>query len=904
MSNNTVLPRLTQLAASIAVAVGGLAFVPAANAAAPLAGTSISNVATASYTDASARAQTVTSNIVQATVIQVASFKIEADRTVNALPNGQVTLPHTLTNLGNGSDTFTINVADVTTGDNFDFGTGLIKVYRDADGNGQADDNINLAGQTVTLAAGQALNLVVVTTVPAGQTVGTNGKLTISAQSSIAVATSETITTKSNTDTVNVTSNAIIKVDKSITGNISSVKTGDVLEYVLTYTNTGNNTATNVILKDILPDYLVYQASSGRWSTGATALTDAIDADKYKFDATTGEISFVVDSVAPNTTGTLKFKVTVGAASKGAASTATGAYVPAGQIQNKALFSYDPDGVGTTPQTTDTPTNTSTVTVTADYSGAINDSSISNYNDNERVITDATKDDSQTIAINQGQPATFTTYVWNRGNTSENYNISSVLVAAGLPAGTQVQFFKADGATPLTDSNSDQISDVGPIAPGTYAAVVVKVTPPPTYTGTGGSVTVTARPLNNSALSDSTTLVVNVTAASVDLSKSNLGTPADGSGAYVSGTIVQSVTTNPGAPATFQLAITNGASSGIDNFNLGLDTALPAGWTVVFYEADNAGICSNNVITNTGNLAAGATKKVCAVVTPTGTAVAGTQDVVFTINSPASGLNDKLKDQVVINTVRSFTFEPPRSGQILPGGTITYSHTLTNTGNVSETITGADITVATNPNANTTLFIDLNSDGIAQSNEQIVGGVLPAGASSTLVKGASLVILAKIEAASNATDGQQYVTTVTVTPTAIVGVTFTPTALQVVDTTTVNDGQVRLAKQQVAVDCTSGLPTGSAVYGTGTISAKPGTCVAYKVTATNDGSVDVTKLVISDTTPSFTKFVAITGVSPKVTNATINVQPANGATGTVNTAEKTLTPSASASLEFVVKIDN
>ena len=899
MSNNTVLPRLTQLAASMAVVVGGLAFVPAANAAAPAAGTNISNIATASYSDGAGRAQTVTSNIVQATVIQVASFTLEAPRNVNATPNGQVSLPHTLTNLGNGSDTFTIDVVN-TGGDTFDFST--IKVYRDADGNGQPDDNNDLSGKTVTLAAGQALNLVVVTTVPSTKTSPDNGKLIISAQSSVSLAAGEPVTahTKSNTDTVNVTSNAIINVNKSITGNISAVKTGDILEYVLTYTNTGNSTATNVILKDTLPDNVVYKVDSGRWSTGATTLTDAVDADKYKFDATTGEISFVVDSVAPGTTGTLKFKVTVGAASKGAASTATGAYVPAGQIQNKALFSYDPDGAGTVAQTAETVTNASTVTVTADYSGAINESSTNNYKDSATPPAGLT--DSQTLGINQGQTATFTTYVWNRGNTAENYNLSSVLGGA-LPAGTQVQFFKADGSTPLTDSNNDQILDIGPVAPGTYASVVVKVTPPPTYTGAGGSVVVTARPVNSPSLSDTTTLLVTTTAASVDLSKSNAGTSADGSGTYVQGTVVQTVNAAPGAPATFQLAITNSATSGLDNFNLGIETPLLADWTVVFYEADDiTGVCSNNVITNTGNLAAGATNKICAVVTPPANATAITQDVIFTINSPATGLGDKLRDQVVVSNVRGLSLEPPRSGQVLPGGTITYSHTLTNNGNIVETINTGSITASSAPTANTTLFIDLNNDGIAQSNEQIVNGVLPAAAASTLAKGASISILVKVEAPANATDGQQFVTTVTFTPAVPAAGQSTLGTLQVIDVTTVNNGQVRLAKQQAAANCTTGALSGT--YGVGTVSAKPGTCVAYKITASNDGSVAVSDLVISDSTPSFTKFVDITNVSPKVVNATVATKPANGATGTVNTAVQVLNPAASASLEFVVKIDN
>ena len=128
MSNQTQRLKFTQLAASIALVAGGAAFVPAANAAAPTAGTNISNIASASYTDSPGNSKTVTSNVVTTTVLQVASFTLVSDQTKTANANGQVSLSHTLTNTGNGSDTFNVGVVnndtrDSTT-DKYDF-TGL-----------------------------------------------------------------------------------------------------------------------------------------------------------------------------------------------------------------------------------------------------------------------------------------------------------------------------------------------------------------------------------------------------------------------------------------------------------------------------------------------------------------------------------------------------------------------------------------------------------------------------------------------------------------------------------------------------------------------------------------------------------------------------------------------------------
>ena len=81
MSNQTQRLKFTQLAASIALVAGGAAFVPAAYAAAPAAGTNISNVASATYTDSTGASKQVNSNIVTTTVSQVGSFTLVADRT-------------------------------------------------------------------------------------------------------------------------------------------------------------------------------------------------------------------------------------------------------------------------------------------------------------------------------------------------------------------------------------------------------------------------------------------------------------------------------------------------------------------------------------------------------------------------------------------------------------------------------------------------------------------------------------------------------------------------------------------------------------------------------------------------------------------------------------------------------
>jgi len=265
--NTSKVWRLNALAGAMAVAIGG--FSASAFAAAPAANSLIGNTATATYTDASLVNRTATSNTVQTVVQQVGSFTLTADNTRIVAPGGQVVYPHTLTNTGNGSDTFTLSSAQ-SGADNFDL-TGFA-IYADVDGNGVPDNAVNLAlapNNTVTLAAGGVFKFVVVGSAPGTTVAGNTAITTVTATNS---APNTTTNTATNTDTATVTADAVINVTKS--ANILTGPTGTVVEYTLTYTNTGNNTARDVTISDVLPQGttpyggMVYQANSGVWSAG------------------------------------------------------------------------------------------------------------------------------------------------------------------------------------------------------------------------------------------------------------------------------------------------------------------------------------------------------------------------------------------------------------------------------------------------------------------------------------------------------------------------------------------------------------------------------------------------------------------------------------------------------------
>src|ERR1700761_4890364 len=164
------------------------------------AGTVIGNQATATYLDSSGAIRTTTSNLVQTTVSQVKSFTLVANGAKFGAPGSTVYFPHTITNTGNGVDTYALNtlVAGGTVTQ-----TGLT-YYVDANGDG-VPDNFTPITSSPALAAGDQFNFVVAATVPAGATAGTTGTIAVSVSDTGGNSGSNTDTTTVATSVLNVT---------------------------------------------------------------------------------------------------------------------------------------------------------------------------------------------------------------------------------------------------------------------------------------------------------------------------------------------------------------------------------------------------------------------------------------------------------------------------------------------------------------------------------------------------------------------------------------------------------------------------------------------------------------------------------------------------------------------------
>ncbi|MCB1638816.1 MAG: hypothetical protein KDI15_08215, partial [Thiothrix sp.] len=163
--------KLSEICAKALIA-GGVAvtMLPLAYAAGTAAGTLIRNLATVTYQDTNGNSYSAQSNEAVITVKQVYSAEIASDNTKTAAAGQTIYSAHTLTNTGNGEDTYTLTVADANTLETQGIDPDSIAIYRDLNGNGIVDAGEPLVGNgttgTLTLTGGETAELVVAVAVP------------------------------------------------------------------------------------------------------------------------------------------------------------------------------------------------------------------------------------------------------------------------------------------------------------------------------------------------------------------------------------------------------------------------------------------------------------------------------------------------------------------------------------------------------------------------------------------------------------------------------------------------------------------------------------------------------------------------------------------------------------------
>lgn len=913
------------------------------SAVAPPANTNIGNIAVASYLDTSGKTQSVRSNQVNTTVAQIGGFTLINDNTKWAASGNTVYMPHTLTNTGNGTDTFNLKVVDSGTGA-ATFSS--ISVFPDANGNGVPSGAAFCSptttpcstGFTQLLTANGTFNFLVAYSIPGGASSPTLpfDKATVTASPITGTGIPYAQSSLSNLDTVNLSNGAAFTATKAIgvpsvsaplgaawpsivssgkaspascpttwsstliSGNPSCTYT----VYTIAFQNNGS-TSGPLSLQDSLPPGMTFVRGSAVWSgNGGAALNDTAASGVTGTSPNTITSSFsaplfkaTIANVAPNVSGTISFVALINStATVGTATTNNvAAYWSTGCDATQTVSSSN---CGNASAPTDT-TNPAPFTILG-TSGVVAASSASTVNDGANGGTPPTKAGIDLVIANSVPPGgtvSFTNVITNTGNVVDTFNLGMAASGANntFPAGTTFAFFKADGVTPLLDSNADGVPDTGPVQVGVANAVtiVVQATLPATTAPAAG--------VNFDALMTATSITSSATApaafdsvwervkdVAIAQIKVDLTNTAQGNKTILNGVVATGCTfgsncdvgqgpsanptdiesTTPGVGALFPLFVKNNDTAA-GTYNL--TGSLPAGWTLKFVAS--GGTCSSAAVSMPLSIPATQQTNVVACVTaPAGTPVGTTTNISFKVNSTTdSSVTDSITDAVTLNAavVKSLSLTPATGSKaITAGGTIQQPAILTNTGNAScgTATEGFDVSVALDSASTAAgwtwaVYQDVDGSATLTAADKLLAapiGGAPGNLNALTATPATLVPLApgqniplivKLFAPSGATTNAQATAILQVVDTSSTQCP-TQTAKYVV---TVVNGQLDVVKTQAIDSACTGAAT---AFGATTLSVKPGQCISYQVVVTNNGATAVSNVAINDAAPTFTTLMS------------------------------------------------
>ena len=848
----------------------------------------ISNMAVGEYKEeGSTVVQLARSNLVQTTVIPVYNFSLKDNRTEYVRPGQAVYYHHVLTNTGNERDLYNLLGSQIAGGS---FTHSNIEIYLDADRNGVADSNTPMS--QYSLNAGEAVALIIKAIIPSSAAVNSSSQIRLTATS-----TQQPSLTQNNIDTSRITDQAVLNLTKSF--DKTTVVNNDITTVRLTYINHGNSSGV-VNISDVLDTtQLTYVAGGENWN--GQALNAAPNNNdpagiNYYLDTDGKTIRAQISNVPANTQGYIEFRVRV-------------ARTAPGEIPNMANMDYDHDSSTTTANLV-TQSNTAVLSIKPMYGVVINAdaSSVSGSDVREK------------LGISSGGSVSFENYVWNTGTVADRFNLS--FASHNLPAGSVLEFYRADGVTPLFDSNNDGIVDTGTLDTGAKLPIIVKVTFPADFVDSANT-TYTIVPKAQSILDssktdtvqDRTSLIQNTAARMVDLINSPEAT-ANGTG---NGNV-----SNAGSPwktlpavnnqtVVFPLTVRHTGQATSYTFSADADNnfttvALPTDVSSVRYFATSTTNCSTlgAEISSTRLLNNGESQLYCAVVEIRADAKTTTQPIpiyfkVASSSLPTSAPNngyDVIQNAITINSNASqggVSIEPDLRGQIAPGGSIVYSHIIKPWGTSALSATDSLSVVNDRTGFTTTLYYDANNDGQLDASDPIIQNLSIVNA-SILASKAAIRIFNKVENTSYNTVGIVNTSVISLKSSAAV-VLDTAT-----DITTITSAPVRLTKLQAKDNNCDGVAEGSYTSNVLPITRNTdgsGQCVLYQLTVKNLGASAIGRFNFYDYTPE----AMVMSKAPSCTSCESGslTAPALGQTGAVKGSVAAINSNESHSLEFGVK---
>jgi uncharacterized repeat protein (TIGR01451 family) len=318
--------------APLVIASATIVFAEPAHAVGTTAGTTISNTATATYTDPLGTVVNVPSNQVDIRVDEILNVTV-----VTADPGDVATLPgatnqilsFTVTNTGNGSEAFRLAAINAIGGDAFDPTTTSLVI--DTNNNGVYDagiDTVYSAGSNdPVLAPDTSARIFVLSTIPGGATDGQRGQTDLTATAVTGSGPAGTTFAgqgQGGGDAIVGTTTAVGRDDGFYIVNAATVVftksavvldpfggskavPGSIITYTLVATVSGTGSLNNLSASDPVPASTTYVP--GTITSQAVAVTDATDADAGEIAANTITVRF--GNVPGGQTRTVIFKVRI-----------------------------------------------------------------------------------------------------------------------------------------------------------------------------------------------------------------------------------------------------------------------------------------------------------------------------------------------------------------------------------------------------------------------------------------------------------------------------------------------------------------------------------------------------------------------------------------------------------------
>ena len=489
-----------------------LLFTPSAMAVGTPAGTVISNQAFADYEDANGNPlPRVYSNTVTTTVSQVAGVVITPETATKSAAQGtSLTFPATVTNSGNGDDTFALEVNTCA--------GWTATIYEDTNGNGILDAGESAITDTGKLSADETYNILVVVDIPSETNNGTTCDTTLTATSQFDGGVTDTSTYTT------IVQDAVLSVIKSADTS-KGTKPGDVITYAIEGRNIGSATAEDVVIVDHIPANTTYVPGSirigpvgGSYDT-ATPQTDADDSDNADYsvtipDAITVNWGNAEPEPAPSGSSIIYFQVRVNDD------------VPQGTvISNVGDVDYK---VGGNSQPTQ---HTSTASFKVDY------------------LPDVLLSPDRSSSDDPGSEVVYAFTVYNNGNASDtidltytsslgwNWTIWLDSDGNGQPG--------TNGDVVLTDTDGDGKIDTGPLPPGESVSLLAVATIPAGVSdGSIDTTIITGISSIDTGVTDSENLTTTVTAPVLSVYK----------------TVEPAGNHPPGTELTYTITVTNNGS--------------------------------------------------------------------------------------------------------------------------------------------------------------------------------------------------------------------------------------------------------------------------------------------------------------------------------------------------------